>query len=191
MKIFSRLYALVLTWARHPHAEYYLGFVSCIESSVFPIPPDTMLIPMTLAKRERAYRFALIATVSSVLGAFLGYAIGMFLFETVLPYFQAIGQDAYFKDVASWFAEWGFWVVLVAAVTPVPYKIFTISAGIFHLPLLPFFMASLVGRALRFYAVAGFFYYAGERVDAWFIRYIDIAGWLTVAVLVGIVFWFR
>lgn len=184
MKLFSYFYDKVIKWSKHHHAPYILGVVSFVESSFFPIPPDVMLISMALARPAKAWRFALIATISSLLGGLLGYAIGMFLFKVVYPYFVMMGHESTFIQVKHWFSQWGFWVVFLAGFTPIPYKIFTISAGAVHMPILPFMIASLVGRGARFYLVCGILYFGGERFHDAIRRYIDIMGWSVLALCV-------
>jgi len=130
MRLFGPLYERVLGWARHPHAERYLGGLSFAESSFFPIPPDVMLAPMCLAERSKAWRYAAITTASSLLGGIAGYAIGYFLFESIEPWLHDMGYwPAYLKG-KEWFDQFGIWAVFIAGFSPIPYKIFTISAGV-------------------------------------------------------------
>ncbi|HET19910.1 MAG TPA: DedA family protein, partial [Chromatiales bacterium] len=156
MKIFSALYTRVMHWARHRHAQYYLGGLSFAESCVLPFPPpDVMLAPMSLAQPHRAWWYASLTTVSSVLGGLLGYLIGMFLFELIEPLLHTHGYWDRYQTAVAYFNEWGAWAVFVAGFSPIPYKVFTISAGALHMSLLPFVLASLLGRGARFFLVAG------------------------------------
>ena len=182
--LFSRLYEMMLRWSAHPRAPWLLGGVSFAESSFFPIPPDVMLAPMSLARPARAMALATLTTVSSVLGALLGYVIGYFAIEAVTPTLQQMGYWDGYLTASAWFERWGFWVVLVAGFSPIPYKVFTIAAGATSVALLPFVLASLVGRGARFYLVAGLVAWGGPRVEPWLRTYIDRIGWATVAVLV-------
>ena len=187
MRIFESLYEQVIRWARHPHAERYLAGLSFAESSFFPVPPDVMLAPMCLADRRRAWRYATITTITSLLGGVAGYAIGFFLFEAVRPLLQEWGYwDAYLAGKA-WFDEWGVWAVLVAGFSPIPYKIFTIAAGVAMLNLPGFLIASFIGRGARFFLVAGLVVAGGERMEAMIPRYVERLGWVTVilAILIG------
>ena len=186
MALFESLYEKVIGWSRHPHAERYLGGISFAESSFFPIPPDVMLIPMCVADRSKAWRFALITTVTSLLGGIAGYAIGYFLFEAVRPLLVDLGYwDAYLKG-RDWFDDWGVWAVLIAGFSPIPYKIFTIAAGVATLNLPAFIIASFVGRGARFFLVAGLVVAGGERMESLIRQYVERIGWAVVALAVAL-----
>ncbi len=184
VKIFSPLYQRAMVWARHRHAPWYLGGLSFAESSFFPIPPDVMLAPMSLANPSRAWLFALITTVASVAGGVLGYLIGAFAFDLVEPLIRD-GRywEAYLK-ATEWFDKWGFWAILIAGFSPIPYKVFTIAAGAASMVLLPFVIASLIGRGARFFLVAGLMALGGPRMEAMLHRYVDRLGWATVVLVV-------
>ncbi len=184
MRLFSRLLEMVMGWAEHRHASYYLAGLSFAESSFFPIPPDVMLAPMTLAKPERAWRFALATTIASVLGGIAGYLIGMFAFELVEPLLLRAGYWQRYLDAREWFAVWGVWVVFLAGFSPIPYKIFTITAGVVGMVFLPFVVASFVGRGARFFLVAWLMRMGGPRMEGILKQYIDRIGWLMVIVVV-------
>jgi membrane protein YqaA with SNARE-associated domain len=184
MRLFSRLLEMVMGWAEHRHASYYLAGLSFAESSFFPIPPDVMLAPMTLAKPERAWRFALVTTIASVLGGIAGYLIGMFAFELVEPLLHRAGYWQRYLDAREWFAVWGVWVVFLAGFSPIPYKIFTITAGVVGMVFLPFVVASFVGRGARFFLVAWLMRMGGSRMEGILKQYIDRIGWLMVIVVV-------
>tara|TARA_B100000676_G_scaffold265837_1_gene279120 strand:+ start:542 stop:1123 length:582 start_codon:yes stop_codon:yes gene_type:complete len=190
MRIFSRLYDLVLSWAAHPKAPRYLAALSFAESSFFPIPPDVMLAPMVLAQRHRAWFFAALTTVWSVLGGVAGYLIGMFLFGLVAePIIQFYDAQAGFDSAREQFQKHGIWIVFLAGFTPIPYKLFTISAGLAAMSLMPFVAASLIGRGARFFLLAGLIYTGGERFEAQLRRYADGIGWAVVGVVViGVLF---
>ena len=190
MRIFSRLYDLVLSWAAHPKAPRYLAALSFAESSFFPIPPDVMLAPMVLAQRHRAWFFAALTTLWSVLGGVAGYLIGMFLFGLVAePIIQFYDAQAAFDSAREQFQKYGIWIVFLAGFTPIPYKLFTISAGLAAMSLMPFVAASLIGRGARFFLVAGLIYAGGERFEAQLRRYADGIGWAVVGIFViGVLF---
>lgn len=191
MKIFSRLYELVLTWAAHPRATRYLAALSFAESSFFPIPPDVMLAPMVLAQRQRAWMLAAVTTLWSVLGGIAGYLIGMFLFNVVAtPVINFYEAEAAFEVVRAKFQAHGVWIVFLAGFTPIPYKLFTISAGLASMSLLPFVGASLVGRGARFFLVAGLIYAGGERFESQLRRYADAIGWTVLILVVLALLWF-
>lgn len=188
MKVFSRLFELVMRWVEHRHAPWFLAGLSFAESSFFPIPPDVMLAPMALAKTARAWRYAMITTLASVVGGIAGYVIGMFAFELVEPLLHSAGYWERFETAQVWFEQWGIWVVLLAGFSPIPYKVFTISSGVVGMAFLPFVVASFVGRGARFYLVAGLMVWGGEKMEQSLRRYIDRIGWvLVVAVVVA---WF-
>jgi membrane protein YqaA with SNARE-associated domain len=182
LQLFGSLYERVITWSRHPHAERYLGGMSFAESSFFPIPPDVMLIPMCVADRPKAWRFALITTITSLLGGIAGYAIGYFLFEAVAPLLEDLGYWEAYQQGKDWFDTWGVWAVLIAGFSPIPYKIFTIAAGVATLNLPAFVLASFVGRGARFFLVAGLIVAGGERMESMIRRYVETIGWAVVAI---------
>jgi len=184
MKIFSYLYDKMLAWSAHGHARYYLAGVSFAESSFFPIPPDIMLIAMGLAKPKRAWHYALITTIFSVLGGCFGYIIGMFFMEILLPHILTSPYAGSYEHVRVWFDQWGVGVVLLAGFTPIPYKLFTITAGAMHMAFMPFVLASIAGRGARFFLVSGLITLFGARLEKRFRRWIDWIGWFLVAALV-------
>ncbi len=183
MRIFSWLYEKVLRWAAHPHAPYYLAGVSFAESSFFPVPPDVMLMSMNLAKPQKAWHFALLTTLCSVLGGIFGYFIGVFFFQIIQPYLAYLGYMDSFHQVESWFRLWGFWVVFIAGFSPIPYKVFTITAGLMRMAFLPFLFASIVSRGLRFFLVSALMLWGGEKLQRGIHRYIDLIGWACVVIL--------
>ncbi len=191
MKLFTTLYDRVIGWAKHPHAEYYLGGLSFAESSFFPIPPDVMLAPMSVARPERAWWFAFLTTLTSVLGGIFGYLIGAFAFEYIEPWLQASSYWSKFETARIWFDEWGIWVVVVAGFSPIPYKLFTVTAGLLSLAVIPFIVASLIGRGSRFYLVAGLLKFAGPKLEPLILKYVEWIGWATVLLLAITIIWFK
>lgn len=168
------------------HALWGLAAVSFMESSFFPIPPDIMLIPMVIADRRHWFRVALVATLSSVLGALLGYAIGALLFETVGRWLiEVYHAQAAFDGIVVWYDQWGGLGILAGAVTPIPYKILTIFSGTvgFFIPL--FIVISIIGRGLRFFLVAGLLYFFGEPIRAFIDKYLTWVFIAFIALLVG------
>lgn len=190
MKIFSPLYARAMAWARHPHAPWYLGGLSFAESSFFPVPPDVMLAPMCLAKPERAWRFALLTTLTSVAGGLLGYLIGYFAIDAILPWLQQSAYWGAYQRAVEWFGEWGILAIFIAGFSPIPYKAFTIAAGALSMALLPFVLASLVGRGLRFFLVAALMRWGGARMEEALHRYVDRLGWATVIAVAVFALWY-
>lgn len=183
MKIFSRLYGRVIRWVEHRHASWYLAGLSFAESSFFPVPPDIMLVPMALSQRQKAWYFATVATIASVCGGLLGYSIGNLAFDVVEPWIDHWGYTEAYLQARSWFEQWGVWAVFLAGFTPVPYKIFTISAGVVSMAFIPFVIASLIGRGARFFLVAAVIYIGGERMEGMLRRYIDLIGWIVLVFL--------
>ena len=186
--MFKGLYDSVVRLSRHRHAPKYLAIVSFAESSFFPVPPDVMLAPMVLGNRKRAWRLAGLTTLASVAGGILGYYLGGFGEWLVTIY----GAQATLAQAQQWFADYGLWIILVAGFTPVPYKIFTISAGMMGMSLVTFVVASIIGRGARFFLVAGFIYFAGtffatdEDLINVIRRYIDLLGWVMIALVVSL-----
>ncbi|MBM3342047.1 MAG: DedA family protein [Betaproteobacteria bacterium] len=184
MKLFSPLYDRTMRWARHRHAPWYLGGVSFAESSFFPIPPDVMLAPMALARPEKAWRYALITTLASVAGGLLGYFIGLLAFSAIEPWLQSSRYWSAYETAIAWFGRWGVLAVFIAGFSPIPYKVFTIAAGALSMALLPFALASMVGRGARFFLVAALMRWGGARMEAQLRTHIDGLGWATVALVV-------
>jgi membrane protein YqaA with SNARE-associated domain len=190
MRIFSRLYDRALHWSRHRHAERYLAAVSFAESSFFPIPPDVLLAPMTLARPERWLRLAALTAAMSVIGGLTGYVIGYAALEAVTPLLHRLGYWEHFETAHDWFARYGFWAIFAAGFTPIPYKVFTIAAGAAHMGLLPFTLGSVVGRGARFVLVAGLVRWGGAPIEPQIRRYIDGIGWGTLGLAaVGFLAW--
>ncbi|MCH9692895.1 MAG: DedA family protein [Gammaproteobacteria bacterium] len=189
MTLFAPLYDRVMRWSRHRHAEWYLGAMSFAESSFFPIPVDVMLAPMVLANRARWIRLAAIATIFSVLGGIAGYGIGYVLFDAIEPWLRESHYwDAYVTS-RDWFDEYGLVVVFVAGFSPIPYKVFTIAAGVAALNLPGFALASLIGRAARFFLVAGLVKAGGQRFEDTLEKYVERIGWATVALATAVIAW--
>lgn len=184
MRVFSALYLWAMRWSRHPKAPWFLGGLSFAESSFFPIPPDVMLAPMALARPDQAWSYAMLTTLSSVLGGLLGYAIGEFAFEMVEPYLLQSHYWDHYLEAHEWFDKWGVWAVIVAGFSPIPYKIFTISAGAISMALFPFVLASFIGRGVRFFLVAGLMAWGGARMERVLHAYIDRLGWFVIVLAV-------
>lgn len=184
MNFFSRLYDRVLGWSRHRHAQWYLGGLSFAESSFFPIPPDVMLAPMALARPERAWHFALLTTLASVVGGVFGYLIGLFAFDMIEPLLHSAGYWHTYERAVAWFEQWGFWAIFLAGFSPIPYKVFTISSGVVGMAFFPFVIASAVGRGARFYLVAGLMRWGGEKMENTLRVYIDRIGWILILAVV-------
>ena len=181
-----RLYDWTLAWAAHPRALWVLAAVSFAESSVFPIPPDVLLLPMVLARPRRAWLIAGVCTLASVAGALLGYAIGAFAFSTVgEPVLEALGKGDYFTEFQARYNDWGAWVVLAAGVTPFPFKVITILSGATQLSLPVFVVASILARGARFFLVAAILRAAGEPARHFIERHLSLVFTVAVVLLFG------
>jgi membrane protein YqaA with SNARE-associated domain len=172
--------------ASHRHALWVLAFVAFIESSVFPIPPDVLMIPMIIARPARAFLIAAVATIASVAGGVAGYAIGYGAFELVgRPVLEFYGKDVYFAEFSTRYAEWGAWAVLIAGVTPFPYKVITILSGATALSLPVFILASIVARALRFFIVAALLWKFGAPIRDFIEKRLGLVFIVFMVLLIG------
>lgn len=181
-----RLYDWTLSLAEHPHALWVLALVAFVESSVFPIPPDIIMIPMIIARPNRAFLIATIALIASVLGGLLGYAIGALAFDTIgEPILTALGKGHAMEEFATRFNDMGFWAVLTAGVTPFPYKVITIMSGFTGMPLGVFITTSILARGLRFFIVAGLLWKYGAPMRDFIERRLGLMFTLFVALLFG------
>ncbi|MEM8555529.1 MAG: YqaA family protein [Pseudomonadota bacterium] len=181
------LYDWTLSLAGHRHALWALAIVSFVESSVFPIPPDILMIPMIIAAPRKAWLIAGVCTISSVLGGLLGYYIGYALFDVVgQPVLEAYGKmDLYNELKLTYDSDVGFWAVFVAGITPLPYKLFTILSGTLQFSVVPFVMASIVARGLRFFIVAALLWKFGEPIRDFIEKRLGLMFILFVALLIG------
>jgi len=180
------LYDWTLSLAQSRHALWALAIIAFVESSVFPIPPDILMIPMILAAPSRAWLIAGVALVASVLGGMLGYYIGYGLFESVgRPVLEFYGKDAYFAEFSARYNEWGAWAVLIAGVTPFPYKVITILSGTTQLSLPVFIAASIVARGLRFFVLAALLWKFGDPIRDFIERRLGVMFTLFVVILLG------
>jgi membrane protein YqaA with SNARE-associated domain len=189
MKIFRPLYERTLGWSAHPKAPLLLTLLSFFEAIIFPVPPEVMLAPMSLARPDRALWYATLSLAGSMVGMFIGYAIGYFALEAIMPWLERFGYAAQFDEIKRQAAENGFWLLLLAGFTPVPFKIFTIASGAVGMPLLPFFFGALIGRGKRVYLVAGAIKLGGARAEAALHRHIEPVGWTALALLAAAIGW--
>lgn len=181
-----RLYDWTMSFAARPNARWGLAGVSFAESSLFPIPPDVLLIPMVLANRRKAWEIAAICTVASVLGGVLGYAIGALLYDTVgLWVVNLYHLQDKVEAFRQSYAEWGMWIILLAGFTPIPYKVFTIASGLAGYDLLLFIVLSAIGRGGRFFLIAALLYFYGEPIRAFIDKRLEILTAGVAAVAIG------
>jgi len=181
-----RLYDWCIAAAGKPYATWIMGFVSFVESSFFPIPPDAMMIPMSLARPDRAYFYATVCMVTSVAGGVLGYAIGYFLYETLgLWLMHLYGLDTKVEGFRQSYVEWGTWIILIKGVTPIPYKFVTIASGFAEYPFIPFVLLSFVARGMRFFLFAFLLNRYGAQARS--IIEERLGFWVTISVVVLII----
>lgn len=191
MRLFAPLYDRTLALAAHRRAPAWLAALSASESIFFPIPPDVMLAPMTLAQPRHGLRYATICTIASVFGGLVGYLLGMFAFELIEPVLHRTGRWEAFQGVQELFVTWGFWIVLLAGFSPIPYKVFTIASGVMGVPWLVFLLGSVVGRGGRFFLVAGLIMLGGPAMERTLRRHVETLGWIAVALVVGVIVWLQ
>ncbi|SME97809.1 membrane protein YqaA, SNARE-associated domain [Tistlia consotensis] len=186
MSLLHRLYDWTLRQAGARHALPTLFGVAFIESSIFPIPPDVLILPMVLARRERAWIVALVATLGSVLGGLAGYAIGYFLYETVgRQILDFYGYSAQFKEFTAYYNEWGAWIVAGAGFTPFPFKVITIASGVTRLDVLVFLTASVLSRGGRFFLIAALLWRFGAPIKRFVEAYLPQLTFLFFLLLIG------
>jgi len=180
------LYDWTMAQATHPRALWILAFVAFVESSVFPIPPDVLIIPMILARPKQAWLIALVALVASVAGGIFGYVIGAFAFDQIgAPMLEAMGKGAAMEAFNTRFNDFGFWPVLIAGITPFPYKVITIMSGWTGLPLGTFIVTSIIARGMRFFLIAALLYKFGAPVRDFIERRLGLVFIIFVVLLLG------
>lgn len=176
-----RLYHWTLAWANHPQAQLALLLIAMVEASVFPIPPDVLLLALALGRPDLSLRFAAVATAGSTLGAAIGYAIGWFLLGSIgIPVLECFGAMEQFAHVQQLFQAYGVALVLIVGFSPIPFKVITIAAGAFGLSFWSFMAAALLSRGARFYLEGALMRWGGERLRNWIEAYFE---WMTVLVV--------
>ncbi len=185
MRMFKKLYDWVLLWANTPHAMLALFLIAVAESSFFPVPPDVLLIAMALAAPVRSFRYAGLCTVGSVLGGALGYGIGLLLIDSIgMPILKFYGVTDKYEYIRVLYDRYDAWAVCIAGFTPIPYKVFTIAAGAFKINFWVFALASIAGRAGRFFLVAALIYRFGPPIKGFIDRYFNILTIVFFALLI-------
>ena len=180
------MYDWTLSWAEHPAGAWALFFIALLESSIFPIPPDVLLIALCVGGVAKSYRFALICTAGSLVGGVIGYGIGYWAFELIgQPIVRAYHGEAVMERIQYWYDTYGFLGNLIAAVTPIPYKVFTIASGAFKFSFVEFMVASLIGRSLRFFAVATALYFFGAQIRSAIDKYFNLFAWAFMVLLIA------
>lgn len=182
----NRLYARVLRHAASPNAPWWLVALAFAEASFFPLPPETLLVPMVLSRRDKAWVYAALCTVGSVTGGILGWIIGAFLLEHLaLPIVHFYHAEHTLAALQEKFRQWGVWIILFKGLTPIPYKFVTIASGMAHFALLPFVAASLVSRGVRFFLVAGLLWKFGAPIETFLERRLPLVMGVFAVLLVG------
>jgi len=181
-----RLYNWVLSWADTPYGSPALFVLAFMESSFFPIPPDVLQIALSAGKPKRAFWYAGVSVVGSVLGALLGYLIGYMFWEATQSFFYAhVFSEESFDQVKDLYQTWDFWAIFAAAFTPIPYKIFTIAAGVCGIGIPMFIIASVIGRGMRFFAVAALMFFFGPTIKGWIEKYFNLLAIVFTVLLIG------
>jgi len=184
--MFRALYDWTLRLAAHRHAIRSLAVISFCESSFFPIPPDVMVVPMVLARRDEAYKIATVCTIASVLGGMLGFAIGYYLFESVGQWLVNLYQmQSRMEDLRLLYDQWGAWVILIKGFTPIPFKLVTIASGFFQYNFPIFVALAAVTRGARFFLIAWLLRRYGAPMQEFIERRLTLVGWLFLIVLIG------
>lgn len=189
MKLFGPLYERTLRWSASPRAPLFLFLLSLCEAVFFPIAPEVMLAPMSLARRDRALRYAAISLGGSIIGMTIGYALGHFALGLLMPWIERLGYAAKFHEVEQQAIKNGFWLLLLAGFTPVPFKIFTLASGAVGMPLLPFFAGAIIGRGKRVFLVAGAIKIGGARAEAALRHWIEPVGWVAMLLFAAVIGW--
>ena len=182
MLFFKKIYDWTLAKSEHPKAVWFLSFISFIESSIFPIPPDIILIPMALVKKGKAFFYAFVCTISSVLGGLVGYMIGYLFFNSlgsILINFYNLSDSV--NDFKEYYLLYGVWIVIIAGFTPFPFKVITITSGLFNLNIFVFVICSLISRGARFYLLSLLINIYGERIKEFINKYFNL---LTIIILI-------
>lgn len=195
MGIFKNLYNWVLGWAKTPYGALALFLLAFAESVFFPIPPDVLLIALALGSQTKSFRFALNCTLGSVMGAFVGYGLGYYTWISASGEFTAFANFFFnnipgftvslYESIRTLFNEWDFWVIFTAGFTPIPYKVFTVTAGVFEINLLMFFIASVISRGARFFLVAWLIWKFGPSIKQFIEKYFNALAMGFTGLLIG------
>jgi len=182
----KRLYQWVLSWAHSPYGIWALFILAFCESSFFPIPPDVLLIALAVSIPKRSFYFALNCSIGSVLGGLLGYFIGyQFMSTAGMPILEFYGLTSKFDEIQTIYNQYDAWAIAIAGFTPIPYKVFTISAGAFKINLLVFTIASFLSRSARFFIIGALIYFMGERIQTFIEKYFNILSIVFVVALIA------
>ena len=186
--LFPRSYDAIMLWAKSKHAVSILSTVSFVESFIFPIPPDLLLIPLSISNPRKAYYFAMLTTIFSVLGGVIGYLIGIYFADLFLSTLGWMFDKKSVETTTEWMAEWGVMVVLISGFSPIPYKIFTVASGVTGLTFIPFLIASFLGRGMRFFLIGFIISKGGDNLEKKLRKYSEVIGWTGVSIFSVYVF---
>ena len=186
--LFPRSYDAIMSWAKSKHAVSILSTVSFVESFIFPIPPDLLLIPLSISSPKKAYYFAMLTTIFSVLGGVIGYLIGIYFADLFLNTLGWMFDAKSVETTTEWMAEWGVMVVLISGFSPIPYKIFTVASGVTGLAFIPFLIASFLGRGMRFFLIGFIISKGGDNLEKKLRKYSEVIGWTGLSIFSAYVF---
>ena len=186
--LFTKSYDAIMFWAKSKHAVIVLSAVSFVESFIFPIPPDLLLIPLCISSPRRAYYFAILTTIFSVLGGVIGYLIGVYFSDLFLSTLGWIFDEKNVEITTEWMNEWGVMVVLISGFSPIPYKIFTVASGVTGLAFFPFLIASFLGRGMRFFLIGFIVSKGGDNLENKLRKYSEVIGWTGLSIFFTYVF---
>ena len=186
--LFTKLYDVIMFWAKSKHAVFMLSTVSFVESFIFPIPPDLLLIPLSVSNPRKAHYFAMLTTIFSVLGGVIGYLIGIYFSDLFLLTLSWIFDEKSMEITTGWMTEWGVMVVLISGFSPIPYKIFTVASGATGLAFIPFLIASLLGRGMRFFLISFIVSKGGDNLEKKLRKYSEVIGWTGISIFSAYVF---
>ncbi len=186
--LFTRSYDAIMFWAKSKHAVSMLSTVSFVESFIFPVPPDLLLIPLSISNPKKAYFFAMLTTIFSVLGGVVGYLIGIYFSDLFLSTLGWILDEKSVEITTEWMAEWGVMVVLISGFSPIPYKIFTVASGVTGLAFIPFLIASFLGRGMRFFLISFIISKGGDNLEKKLREYAEFIGWTGLMIFSAYVF---
>ena len=185
MRPFHFIYSKILDWSASRFAILWLSLISFLESSILPIPlQDLLLASMVLKKRSKAFYFATICTVASVIGAIVGYYIGVYAINLIMPMLNKFNYIPELYAAEKYFNTYGIWIILIAGFSPIPYKLFTITAGMMAMPIIPFVVFSLIARGARYFLISYLVRKLGKMADTWLNKYIDWLGYLLIIIIV-------
>ena len=186
--LFPSSYDAIMSWAKSKYAVSILSTVSFVESFIFPIPPDLLLIPLSISNPRKAYYFAMLTTFFSVLGGVIGYLIGIYFADLFLSTLGWMFDEKSVETTIEWMAEWGVMVVLISGFSPIPYKIFTVASGFTGLTFIPFLIASFLGRGMRFFLIGFIISKGGDNLEKKLRKYSEVIGWTGLSIFSAYVF---